>query len=98
MYKEPSRDTVSANRYQSMVRGYCYEGLARRSRSEFASKRTSALQQGELAGTSYRFSAPPNLELAKDVPVVPFDGNDGEEKPLADFSVRESLGNELQDF
>ena len=96
MYKEHSRDTVSANRYQSMVRGYCYEPLARRSRSEFAGKRTSGLQQTQLAGARYRFGAPSYLEFAKNVPVVSFDGNDGEEEPLADLTVRESLGDELQ--
>ena len=72
--------------------------LARRSRSEFAGERTSGLQQAQLAGARYRFGAPSNLELAKDVPVVSFDGNHGEEKPLADLTVRESLGNELQYF
>jgi hypothetical protein len=77
---------------------WLYGPVARRSRSEFVSERTSALQQGQLAGTSYRFGAPPYLELAKNVPVVPFDSNQGEEKPLADLTVRESLGDELQYF
>ena len=75
MYKERSRDTVSANRYQSRVRGYCYDPLARRCRSEFAGKLTFRLQQAQLAGARYSFGAPPNLEFAKDVPVVSFDGN-----------------------
>jgi hypothetical protein len=96
--QEHSRDTVSANRYQSMVRGYCYEPLARRSRSEFAGERTSRLQQAQLAGARYRFGAPSNLEFAKDVPIVPFDSNQGEEKPLADLTIRESLGDESQYF
>jgi hypothetical protein len=98
MYKELKRDTVSANRYQSMVRGYCYDPLERRSRSECAGERTSGLQQAKLAGARYRFGAPSNLELTKDVPVVPFDGNQGEEKPLANLSIREPLGDESQDF
>ncbi len=96
MYKEHSRNTVLANRYQSMVRGYCYEPLARRSRSEFAGKRSSGLQQAQLAGARYSFGAPSNLEFAKNVPIVPFNSNQGEEKPLADLTVRESLGDELQ--
>jgi hypothetical protein len=58
----------------------------------------SRLQQAQLAGTRYRFGAPPNLEFAKDVPVVSLDGNDGEEKPLADLTIRESLGDESQYF
>jgi hypothetical protein len=98
MYKEHSYGTVSANRYQSMVRWYCYEPLAGRSRSEFAGERPSGLQQAQLAGARYSFGAPSDLEFAKDVPVVSFDGNDGEEEPLADLPVRESPGNELQDL
>jgi hypothetical protein len=46
----------------------------------------------------YRFGAPSNLEFAKDVPVVSFEGNDGKEKPLADLTIRESVGDELQYF
>ena len=98
MYREHRRDTVSANRYQSRVRGYCYESLERRSRSERAGERTSGLQQAKLAGPRYSFGAPSNLELAKDVAVVSFDGNQGEEKPLADLTIRESLGDESQYF
>ena len=66
--------------------------------AEIAGKLTSGLQQAQLAGARYRFGAPPNLEFAKDVPVVPFDGTQGEEKPLADLTIRESLGDELQYF
>ena len=66
---------VLTNRYQSMVRGYCYDPLARRSRSEFAGKLMFRLQQAQLAGTRYSLGAPPNLELAKDVAVVTFDSN-----------------------
>ena len=43
--------------------------------AELAGKLTFRLQQAQLAGTRYRFGAPPNLEFAKDVPVVSFDGN-----------------------
>ena len=81
-----------------MVRGYCYEPLTRRSRIEFAGKLTFRLQQTQLAGARYRFGAPSNLEFAKNVPVVSFDGNDGEEKPLADLTIRESLGDEVKYF
>ena len=98
MYEEHSRETVSATRYQSMVRGYCYEPLARRCRSEFAGKLMFRLQQTQLASTRHSFGAPSNLEFAKNVPVVSFDGNDGEEKPLADLTIRESLGDESQYF
>ena len=64
--------------------------------AELAGKLTFRLQQAQLAGARYRFGAPPNLEFAKDVPVVSFDSNDGEEKPLANLSIRESLGDESQ--
>ncbi len=66
--------------------------------AELAGKLTSWLQQAQLAGARCCFGAPPDLEFAKDVAVVSFDGNDGEEKPLADLSVRESLGDESQYF
>ena len=98
MYRELKRDTVSANRYQSMAREYCYEPLERRSRSGCAGERTSGLQQAKLAGAGYGFGAPSNLELAKNVAVVSFDGNQGEEKPLTDLTIRESLGDESQYF
>ena len=66
--------------------------------AEIAGKLTSWLQQAQLAGARYCFGAPSNLELAKDVPVVSFNGNDGEEEPLADLAIRESLGDESQYF
>jgi hypothetical protein len=66
--------------------------------AEIAGKLMSGLQQAQLAGARYCFGAPSNLEFAKNVPVVSFDGNDGEEKPLADLTIRESLGDELQYF
>ena len=43
--------------------------------AEIAGKLTSGLQQAQLASTRYGFGAPSNLEFAKDVPVVPFDGD-----------------------
>ncbi|MFZ1748184.1 MAG: hypothetical protein WAU17_19935 [Nitrospirales bacterium] len=56
------------------------------------------LQQAQLTGASYGFGAALNLELFKDSAVVPFDCVQGEEKPLADLPVRESLGDQPQDF
>ena len=66
--------------------------------AELAGKLTSWLQQAQLAGARYCFGAPPDLEFAKDVAVVSFDGNDGEEEALADLAVREPLGDESQYF
>jgi hypothetical protein len=43
--------------------------------AERAGKLTFRLQQAQLTGTRYSYGAHPNLELAKDVPVVSFDSN-----------------------
>ena len=56
------------------------------------------LQQTQLAGAGYGFGAALNLQFVKDSAVVPFDRVQGEEKPLANLTIRESLGNELQYF
>ena len=45
----------------------------------------------QLAGAGHRFGAPLDLEFAEDFPVVPFHRVQGEEEPLADLVVRESL-------
>ena len=49
-------------------------------------------------GTGDSFGAALNLQFVKDFAVMPFDRVQGEEKPLADLSIRESLGNELAVF
>jgi hypothetical protein len=56
------------------------------------------LQQTQLAGTCDRFGAPFDIEFAKNLPIVPFHSNQGDEKPLANLTIRKSLGNELEDF
>ena len=56
------------------------------------------LQQTQLAGASDGFGAALNLELFKDSAVVPFDRVQGEEKPFANLTIRESLGYEVQYF
>ena len=56
------------------------------------------LQQTQLAGACDGFGAALNLEFVEDSAVVPFDRVQGEEKPFADLTIRESLGNELQYF
>ena len=66
--------------------------------TKFAGKLTFRLQQTQLAGAGDRFGAPLDLEFAKDFPIVPFDRAQGEEKPLANLTIRESLGNQLQYF
>ena len=53
------------------------------------------LQQTQLAGAGYGFGAALNLEFVEDSAVVPFNRVQGEEKPLANLTIRESLGNEL---
>ena len=56
------------------------------------------LQQTQLAGTCYSFGAPLDLQFAEDFLIVPFNRDQGEEKSLANLTIRESLGNELQYF
>ncbi len=53
------------------------------------------LQQTQFTGAGYSFGAPLNLQLAKDIPIVPFNRTQGEEKPLANLTIRESLGNKF---
>jgi hypothetical protein len=38
------------------------------------------------------------LEFIEDRPIVPFNGIQGEEKPLANLTIREPLGDELEYF
>ena len=58
-------------------------------------RKIDRLQQTQLAGTGDSFGATLNLQFVKDSAVVPFDRVQGEEKPLANLTIRESLGNEL---
>ena len=53
------------------------------------------LQQAQLPGAGDSLGAPLNLQLVEDSAVMPLDGIQGEEKPLSDLVVRESLGNQL---
>ena len=58
----------------------------------------SRLQQTQLARTGNRFSAPLDLQLAKDFLIVSFHRFQGEDKPLANLMIREPLSNELEHF
>ena len=66
--------------------------------TKVADRLTFRLQQANLAGTCDRFSAPLNLEFAKDFLDVPFHRVLGEEEALAHLTIREALGDKLQDF
>ena len=66
--------------------------------AKLAGKLAFRLQQAQLAGAGYSFGAPLDHKFAEDNPIVSFDGTQGEEKPLANLSIREPLGNELQYF
>jgi hypothetical protein len=46
------------------------------------------LQQTQFAGTRDGFGAALNLQFVKNLAVVPFDRIQGQEKPLADLSIR----------
>lgn len=52
------------------------------------------LQQAQLTGAGDGLGAPLDHELAEDHAVVSFDRIHGEEESLADFTVREPLGDE----
>ena len=58
-------------------------------------RKIDTLQQTQFAGAGDGFGAALNLQFVKNFAVMPFDRVQGEEKPLADLSIRESLGNEL---
>ncbi len=52
------------------------------------------LRQTQLAGARDSFGAPLDLEFAKDLPIVSLDRVQGEEEPLANLVIGESLSNE----
>ena len=56
------------------------------------------LQQAQLAGASDGFGAALHLEFVEDPAVVPFDSVQGQEKALTNLAIRESQGEQLQDF
>jgi hypothetical protein len=52
----------------------------------------------EGSGSCYSFGASVDLEFAVDIPIVPFNSVQGEEESLANLTIREALGNELEYF
>jgi hypothetical protein len=50
------------------------------------------LQQAQLPGADDRLSAILHLQLVENFLVIAFDGAEGQEKPPADLTIRESLG------
>jgi len=66
--------------------------------TKLAGKLRFRLQQTQLAGAGDSFGAPLDLEFVKDNPIVPFNSTQGQEKPRANLTIRESLGNELEYF
>ncbi len=65
---------------------------------KLAGKPTFRLQQTQFAGTCYGFGASLDLQFTKDIPIVPFNRTQGEEKSFANFTIGESLNNELEYF
>ena len=112
MYTEHSGTTVLPDSYLSSVRGMVVGvpawGAGRtlwrsgsracRACATGAGNRTLRLHQAQRAGTGDRFGAPLDLELAKECLIVPFHRTHGEEQPLADRTIRESLRHELEYF
>ena len=64
----------------------------------FEGKLAFSLEQTQLAGACYCFGAPLDLEFIEDDPTVPLNRAQGEEQPLANLTIRKSLGNESQYF
>jgi hypothetical protein len=58
----------------------------------------SGLQQTQFAGTSDRLGTPMDLKFAKDMLDVSFHRIRSKDESLTHFLVRESLGNEMEDF
>ncbi len=54
---------------------------------KFAGKPAFNLQQTQLAGAGNSFGAPVHLQFVKDFPIMPFNGIQGEEKPLANLAI-----------
>ena len=59
---------------------------------------TSRLRKAELPGACHSFGAPLDLEFAEDLPIVSFHRVQGEEEPLANLVIGESLSNEPEDL
>ena len=56
------------------------------------------LQQTQLVGAGDGFGAALDLKFVENPAVMPFDRVQGQEQPFTDLAVRESLGDQLQDF
>ena len=56
------------------------------------------LQQTQFLGARDGFGAPLHLQFVEDPAVIPLDRVQGEEKPLAFLTIRESFGQELNYF
>jgi len=81
MYKDNIPHTVLTKRHFS-IRYRCYFWLLRANLAE------NGLQQTQFASASDGFGAALNLQFVKNFAVMPFDRIQGEEKPLADLSIR----------
>jgi hypothetical protein len=87
-------------RHESAIQSVVLRGLSEEAflNSVSVGKWLLRLQQTQVAGTSDRFGAPLNLELAKDAPIVSFHRIQGKDQPLANFLVRKSLCDKMEDF
>jgi hypothetical protein len=56
------------------------------------------LQEAQLAGARHGFRTILCLQFAKNAQVVSFDRTQGQDKPLADLVIGESLGHQPQHF
>src|SRR3990172_7494814 len=102
MHRQYTDNMVLTYRYLSIEIGYCFGITESLGIPKFYAPTYMrlliriGLQQTQLAGAGDRFGSPLDLQLVKDDPGMSFDCAEGEEKPLADLTIRESLGNEAQ--
>lgn len=75
------------------------EVLARKCYPEGVSRRCALDYNSPISHTSCnRFGAPLDLKFTKDVPVVSFDGIQGQEEPLTNLMIRQALRHEAENF
>jgi len=96
MHRQYTDNMVLTHRYLSIELKYCF-GITERLRMPWLrfpayGMIALGLQQAQLAGAGNRFGAPLDLQLVKDDAGVSLDRAQGEEKPFADFTIRESFG------
>ncbi len=92
MYKDHICNTVLATDTLVLVEGVVFDYCGGENVEE---NWHLHLQQTQFAGSGYSFSASLNLQFVINSAVMPFNRVQGEEKPLTNLMIRETLGDEL---